>query len=250
MPRRKSVSPKELKTLVRIVGRPPLQATVFEMERLRCNTCGEIFRASEPQSAGPEKFDASSMAMTALVKYGAGMPFNRPEHLEKQLGIPLPASTQWELVKRAAGLLRPVLNELIRQAAQGSVMHNDDTSMRILKLAGLLSDPEGDSLWMWPQTFPEESICAGDLGQGLPRRWSGRGAAVVVGKSAPAPSGAQCPLIPGAIAHNEVRRDTPVLRRWAGLSNALDHATPTGRVTQFEQQAPYLRPRVVVQPNR
>jgi DNA invertase Pin-like site-specific DNA recombinase len=47
----------------------------------------------------------------------------------------LPASTQWELVKRAAGWLRPVLNELIRQAAQGSVIHNDDTGTRILRLA-------------------------------------------------------------------------------------------------------------------
>jgi transposase len=125
---------KEPKTLVRIVGRPPLQATVFEMERLRCNGCGEVFTANEPQSAGPEKFDATSMAMTALVKYGAGMPFNRPEQLEEQLGIPFPASTQWELVKRAAGSLWPVLKELIRHAAQGSVMHNDDTGMRILKL--------------------------------------------------------------------------------------------------------------------
>jgi hypothetical protein len=35
---------------------------------------------------------------------------------------------------RAAGLIKPVLDELIRQAAQGSVMHNDDTSMRVLKL--------------------------------------------------------------------------------------------------------------------
>jgi transposase len=126
---------KEPRTLVRIVGQPPLQATVFEMERLRCNGCGEFFTASEPQSAGPEKFDASAMAMTAFVKYGAGMPFNRLEKLEKQLGIPLPASTQWELVKRAAGLLRPLLSELIRRAAQGSVMHNDDTGMRILRLA-------------------------------------------------------------------------------------------------------------------
>jgi transposase len=125
---------KEPKTLVRIVGRPPLQATVFEMERLRCNGCGEVFTANEPQSAGPEKFDATSMAMTALVKYGAGMPFNRLEQLEEQLGIPFPASTQWELVKRAAGSLWPVLKELIRHAAQGSVMHNDDTGMRILKL--------------------------------------------------------------------------------------------------------------------
>jgi len=131
---------KEPKTLVRIVGRPPLQATVFEMERLRCNGCGEVFTAIEPQSAGPEKFDATSMAMTALVKYGAGMPFNRLEQLEKQLGIPFPASTQWELVKRAAGSLWPVLKELIRHAAQGSVMHNDDTGMRILKFVRDLED--------------------------------------------------------------------------------------------------------------
>jgi transposase len=131
---------KEPKTLVRIVGRPPLQATVFEMERLRCNGCGEVFTANEPQSAGPEKFDATSMAMTALVKYGAGMPFNRLDHLEKQLGIPFAASTQWELVKRAAGSLLPVLKELIRHAAQGSVMHNDDTGMRILKLVRDLED--------------------------------------------------------------------------------------------------------------
>jgi transposase len=126
---------KEPKTLVRIVGRPPLQATVFEMERLRCNGCGETFTASDPQSAGPEKFDATAVATTALLKYGTGMPFHRLEQLEKHLGIPFPASVQWELMKRAAGLLRLVLNELIRQAAQGSVMHNDDTGMRILRLA-------------------------------------------------------------------------------------------------------------------
>jgi transposase len=126
---------KDPKTLVRIVGRPPLQATVFEMERLRCNGCGEVFTANEPQSAGPEKFDATAVATTALLKYGTGMPFNRLEQLEKHLGIPFPASVQWELIKRAAGLLRLVLNELIRQAAQGSVMHNDDTGMRILRLA-------------------------------------------------------------------------------------------------------------------
>ena len=30
--------------------------------------------------------------------------------------------------------------ELIRQAAQGEVVHNDDTSMRVLRLARELSD--------------------------------------------------------------------------------------------------------------
>jgi transposase len=38
------------------------------------------------------------------------------------------------LMESAAGSVEPILNELIRQAAQGGVMHNDDTSMRVLKL--------------------------------------------------------------------------------------------------------------------
>ena len=125
---------KEPATLVRIVGQAPLKTTVFEMERLRCNACGEIFTAEQPEAAGPDKYDATAVAMIALLKYGTGLPFKRLEKLESQLAMPLPAATQWELMEAAAELLRPVLDELIRQAAQGSVVHNDDTSMRILRL--------------------------------------------------------------------------------------------------------------------
>jgi len=131
---------KEPATLIRIVGQAPLEATVFEMERLRCNACGEVFTANEPQSAGPEKFDPTAVAMVALLKYGTGMPFHRMERLEEQLGMPLPAATQWGLMEQAAGLIKPVLDELIRQAAQGSVIHNDDTSMRVLRLARTTDD--------------------------------------------------------------------------------------------------------------
>jgi hypothetical protein len=131
---------KDPKTLVRIVGRPPLEATVFEMERLRCNGCGEVFTASEPPAAAPEKFAPTAVAMIALFKYGTGMPFNRMERLEGQLGMPLPAATQWELMEAAAKLIKLVLDELIRQAAQGSVMHNDDTGMRILQLVRSTDD--------------------------------------------------------------------------------------------------------------
>jgi transposase len=125
---------REPATLIRIVGQAPLKATVFEMERLRCNACGEVFTASQPQSAGAEKFDPTAVAMIALLKYGTGMPFNRMEQLEGQLGMPLPAATQWELMEAAAKLLKRILGEFIRQAAQGSVLHNDDTGMRVLKL--------------------------------------------------------------------------------------------------------------------
>ena len=126
---------KEPATLVRIIGQAPLKATVFEMERLRCNACGEVFTASPPQSAGEEKFDATAVAMIALLKYGTGMPFHRMERLEAQLGMPLPATTQWELMEQSAKQLKRIQGEFIRQAAQGGVVHNDDTGMRILQMA-------------------------------------------------------------------------------------------------------------------
>jgi transposase len=131
---------KEPATLIRIVGQAPLQTTVFEMERWRCNACGEIFSADVPESAGPDKYDATAVAMIALLKYGTGMPFKRLEKLQGELAMPLPAATQWELMEAAAKPMRPALDELIRQAAQGGVIHNDDTSMRILQLKREPSD--------------------------------------------------------------------------------------------------------------
>jgi transposase len=125
---------KEPATLIRFVGHAPVEATVFEMERLRCNACGEVFTADQPETAGQAKYEETAVAMIALLKYGTGVPFKRLERLQGQLGMPLPATTQWDLMAAAAKLLRFVLEELIRQAAQGSVMHNDDTSMRILRM--------------------------------------------------------------------------------------------------------------------
>jgi len=133
--RRGKVYPqKEPATLVRFVGHAPLEATVFEMERLRCNACGEVFTADQPDAAGPAKYVETAVAMIALLKYGTGVPFKRLERLQGQLGMPLPATTQWELMVAAAKAMRYALAELIRQAAQGGVMHNDDTGMRILRL--------------------------------------------------------------------------------------------------------------------
>lgn len=119
---------------IRITGQAPLGATVYELEKLRCNLCGEMFTAKEPEGVGDEKYDASSASMVALLKYGSGFPFHRLEGLQESLGIPLPASTQWEMVNDKASLIEPAHHELIRQAAQGEVLHNDDTNMKILAL--------------------------------------------------------------------------------------------------------------------
>ena len=131
---------KEPRVLVRMVGQAPLAATVYELDRLRCNLCGEVFTAREPEGIGPEKYDETTAAMIALLKYGSGLPFYRLEKLEQLLGIPLSASTQWEIVEEAAEVIQAARDELIRQAAQGEVLHNDDTSMRVLHLAREPSD--------------------------------------------------------------------------------------------------------------
>ncbi len=65
--------------------------------------------------------------MIALLKYGTGVPSTGWNGWKVKWGRPLPAATQWELMEPAAGSLEPVQGEFIRQAAQGSVVHNDDT---------------------------------------------------------------------------------------------------------------------------
>ena len=107
-----------------------------KLQKLRCHLCGQVFTADAPAEAGPTKYDATAGSMIGLLKYGSGMPFNRVEGLQGDLGVPLPASTQWDVVEAVAGSLAPVLDELIRQAAQGEVLHNDDTTVKILELMG------------------------------------------------------------------------------------------------------------------
>lgn len=129
--------------LVRIVGLAPFAATVYEQERLRCNLCGEVYTAKAPAGVGEEKHDASAVAMVVLLRYGLGMPFYRVQALQESAGIPLPASTQWDLVAGAADALAPVHDALQALAARGEVLHNDDTSMTVLSVLKEGRDEEG-----------------------------------------------------------------------------------------------------------
>ena len=130
--------------LVRIKGQAPIDGTIYELERLRCNLCGNVFTAEAPEEVGDQKYDATAASMIALLRYGSGFPWNRLEGLQDSLGIPLPVATQCEIVTEKAAELQPAYDELIRQAAQGEVLHNDDTSMRVLalnKVQAQVADP-------------------------------------------------------------------------------------------------------------
>lgn len=143
--------------VVRLVGQAPVKATLYYLQKLRCNPCGALFTADLPDHAAhgarvdaEQKYDPTVGSMIALLKYGNGMPFHRQEILQESVGVPLPASTQWDLVNAQAERAEPVFQELVRQAAQGNVVHNDDTGVKILAYMGerarqaALEDTGGD----------------------------------------------------------------------------------------------------------
>ena len=120
--------------IVHVDAQAPITATIYECERLRCNTCGKIFSAPAPPAVAQRKYDPGVGVLIALLKYGSGMPFARLENLERMAGIPLSASVQWEQVAETASPLWPILDALEVQAAQGQIVHNDDTGMKVLEL--------------------------------------------------------------------------------------------------------------------
>ena len=122
------------KTVVKVVGQPPLTATIFRLRQLRCRLCDATFTGTLPEGSSAPKYDHSCASMLALLRYGAGMPFYRLEGLQASLNVPLPDATQWEIVAKAVLAPKAAFNELIRQAAQAPLLHNDDTPARILAL--------------------------------------------------------------------------------------------------------------------
>lgn len=127
---------REPERIVRITGQPPLAAHTWELDRLRCSGCGGVFTAPAPAEAQGPKYDARAVAIMALLRYRVGTPLHRLDRFQRNLETPVPASTQWQVVRDHADAVVPVHDELCRCAASGRVLYNDDTSVRILELMG------------------------------------------------------------------------------------------------------------------
>jgi len=121
--------------VLRILGQPWLQAHIYELERLRCNTCGKTFTAKLPEAiARGSKYDNAAKAIVSLLKYRGGFPFFRQESLQAMLETPISDTVLWEMTKDVAMCLEPVYETLIVEASKGECLHNDDTTARILDL--------------------------------------------------------------------------------------------------------------------
>ena len=120
--------------IVRITAQSLFAATRFNLEKLRCALCGKTFTAPAPPEAGREKYDPNVGPMLGYLRFGGGLPHYRLDKMQNDLGVRMPASTQWELMAKAGKALEPVQEALITLAAQGHLIHNDDTTMRVQSL--------------------------------------------------------------------------------------------------------------------
>jgi transposase len=116
---------------VTLTAQPPVAAVIHEMERLRCDTCGAIYTAKAPSEVIHGKFDPSVGVLVGMMRYGSGMPSHRLARFQESVGVPLPASVQWEQCQRTAQWMEPVFNHLQYLGAQSFLFYNDDTTMRV-----------------------------------------------------------------------------------------------------------------------
>lgn len=119
---------------IRIDGHALLSAIRYELEKLRCSACGQIFTAPLPSEAGEEKYSPRARAVLVVGRYYLGLPFYRIEGYQAMLGVPMPDATQWDQIERVGDCCDVVFECLETLAAQGELMHQDDTSVRILPL--------------------------------------------------------------------------------------------------------------------
>jgi transposase len=119
---------------IRLDGHALLSAVRYVLEKFRCSACGQVFTAAAPAEAGADKYSARARAVLVLGCYYLGVPLYRLEGYQAMVGVPVSDATQWDQIERVADCVYPVFEQLKTLAAQGEVIYQDDTHVRILSL--------------------------------------------------------------------------------------------------------------------
>jgi hypothetical protein len=69
---------KDPSVLIQLEGQPPVSATCYEQQVLRCSACQKRYTADAPKGVEPVKYHPSCDVAIASWKYNAGVPFTRP----------------------------------------------------------------------------------------------------------------------------------------------------------------------------
>ena len=119
---------------IRVDGHALLSAIRYELQKLRCSACGAIFTAPLPDGVGKSKYSPRARAALVMSRYYLALPFYRLEGYQAMQGVPVADATQWDQIEAVARCCYGIFGCLERLAAQGELMHQDDTTVRILTL--------------------------------------------------------------------------------------------------------------------
>jgi hypothetical protein len=119
---------------MRIDGHALLSAMRYALQKLRCAACGHMFTVPLPREAGEEKYSARARAVLVVCRYSVGLPLYRLQGYQAMQGVPVPDATQWDQIEKVGDWSYVVFASLETLAAQGELISQDDTSVRILTL--------------------------------------------------------------------------------------------------------------------
>lgn len=120
--------------IIKVTGNSMANVHRYYLETLRCPLCDWSKTAALPPNVPIQKYDAAFKAQLSIQKYYVDVPFYRQAQLQRLFGFPLPATTQFELVEQVADAGYPVIKLLEKKAANGELVHNDDTWTKILSV--------------------------------------------------------------------------------------------------------------------
>jgi hypothetical protein len=83
---------------------------------------------------GEEKDTAQARAVLAVSRYSLGVPGYRLPGYQAMLGVPVPDATQWDQIEVVGDGAYQVFEQMESEAAQGELIFQDDTAVRILSL--------------------------------------------------------------------------------------------------------------------
>ena len=120
--------------IVVVDGQPVAKVTKHFVEKYRCGLCGYRIEATPPEAlAGKKKvYTPELKSYLAMHKFFLAVPYHRMDSYQKMLNLPLPDSTQWNLIEALASSCYPIFNIFKILAANSKIIWNDDTVNRIL----------------------------------------------------------------------------------------------------------------------
>jgi len=120
-------------TVINIKGQPWLQVEIYQPARFRCALCGKTFTATLPTDIiTGSRSDSTAKAIVSLLKYRGGVPFYRQGQIQEILGAPISASEIWSMTEDVADAVQPIYAAICMEAADAELVHNDDTTAKIL----------------------------------------------------------------------------------------------------------------------